>query len=289
MTTTAKGLVLDLLSTVRSGSMPVRALVAAGSLFGLEENHVRVSLARLLADGLIERDQRGAYRPGPASRGVLSLVAGWRHAEERMTRWNGEWAAVLTGSTARSERGAVRKNESALALCGFESLERGLWLRPSNHVDGIDGLRRLLRDLGLDEAALVTTMKDLDVETERRVRGLWDGDVLARRYERSIAKLDASRRRLSRMNESRAMVESFTLGGATIRQIVRDPLLPPPFIAAGALGRLVRAMRSYDEAGRACWRAFLEEHGVDFSRAPVQFAGERSSSFAHALAAGGTS
>jgi phenylacetic acid degradation operon negative regulatory protein len=269
--------------------MPVRALVAAGSLFDLEENHVRVTLARLLADGLIERDQRGAYRPGPASRGVQSLIAGWRHAEERMTRWNGDWAAVLTGSTSRSERGAVRRNESALALFGFETLERGLWLRPSNLVDGIDGLRRRLRDIGLDEAALVTTMRDLDAETERRARSLWNVDALTKRYERSITKLEASRRRFPRLSESRAMVESFTLGGTTIRQIVRDPLLPPPFIAAGALGRLVRAMRSYDEAGRACWRAFLEEHGVDFSRAPVQFAGMQSGSFAHALAAGGAS
>jgi len=283
VTPTAKGLVLDLLSTVRSGSMPVRALVAAGSLFNVEENHIRVTLARLLTDGTIERDQRGAYRPGPASRGVQALVAGWRHAEERMTRWNGDWAAVLTGATARSERGAVRRNESALALFGFEPLERGLWLRPANLIDGIDGLRGLLRDIGLDEAALVTTMKDFDAETERRARALWDVDALTKRYERSIAKVEASRRRLPRWSESRAMVESFTLGGATIRQIVRDPLLPPPFIAAGALGRLVRAMRSYDEAGRACWRPFLEEHGVDFARAPVHFSGAESS----ALAAGG--
>jgi len=69
------------------------------------------------------------------------------------------------------------------------------------------------------------------------------------------------------------MVESFTLGGTAIRQIVRDPLLPPPFIAAGALARLVRTMRSYDDAGRACWRAFLERHGVDFARAPVDITG----------------
>ena len=69
------------------------------------------------------------------------------------------------------------------------------------------------------------------------------------------------------------MVESFTLGGSAIRQIVRDPLLPSPFVPAGALGRLVRAMRSYDEAGRASWRAFLERHGVDFLRPPMNLAG----------------
>lgn len=47
------------------------------------------------------------------------------------------------------------------------------------------------------------------------------------------------------------MVESFTLGGQVIRQIVLDPLLPPPLVPAGELSALVRAMRAYDGAGRA--------------------------------------
>ena len=56
---------LDLLSTLPRGAMPVRALVAAGDLFGISENSVRVTLARLLADRLVARDDRGAYRLGP--------------------------------------------------------------------------------------------------------------------------------------------------------------------------------------------------------------------------------
>lgn len=253
--------------------MPVRALVAVGALFGIDENHIRVTLARLLADGLIERDQRGAYRPGPAARGVQALVAGWRHTEERIVRWDGDWIAALTGSTARSERGAVRKNEHALALLGFEPLERGIALRPANLAEGIEGVRDRLHELGLDESAIVVTMAGLDAETERKARTLWNIDALTKRYERTIARLEASRRRLAALGEARAMVESFTLGGAAIRQIVRDPLLPPPFIAAGALGRLIRTTRAYDDAGRACWRAFLERHGVDFARAPVDVNG----------------
>jgi len=43
---TAKSLTIDLLSTLRGGSMPVRALVASGALFGIAENNVRVTLAR---------------------------------------------------------------------------------------------------------------------------------------------------------------------------------------------------------------------------------------------------
>lgn len=269
----AKGLVLDLLATVRKGSMPVRALVAAGAIFRIDENHVRVTLARLLAEGRIERDQRGEYRPGPASRATLSLVTAWRRSEERMIRWNGDWLAVLTGATARSARGAVRDNEHALALLGFEPLERGLALRPANLAGGIDDLRQRLADLGLHDSAIVVAMSDLDPTTDERARSLWNTDALEKQYDRAIERLELSRRRLPELPEARAMIESFTVGGAAIRQIVRDPLLPPPLVGAGALSRLVRAARSYDEAGRACWRPFLQRHGVDFARAPVQLAG----------------
>ena len=54
-----RSLVLDLLSTLRRGSMPVRALVEAAALFGIAENSLRVSLARLLAEGRVARDRRG--------------------------------------------------------------------------------------------------------------------------------------------------------------------------------------------------------------------------------------
>ena len=62
MRPTAKSLILDLLSTLRGGAMPVRALVAAGNLFGLAENSIRVDLARLVARGIVERNERGQYR-----------------------------------------------------------------------------------------------------------------------------------------------------------------------------------------------------------------------------------
>ena len=65
---TARSLILDLLSTLRRGAAPVRALVAAAGLFGIGENSLRVALARLLAAGMVERDARGQYRLGPGAR-----------------------------------------------------------------------------------------------------------------------------------------------------------------------------------------------------------------------------
>ena len=67
MRPTARSFILDLLSTLRSGSMPVAALVEAGGLFGIAENNVRVALTRMRSSGQVERDARGRYRLGAAA------------------------------------------------------------------------------------------------------------------------------------------------------------------------------------------------------------------------------
>ena len=53
------------------------------------------------------------------------------------------------------------------------------------------------------------------------------------------------------------MVESFLLGGRTIRQLVLDPLLPETLVPAAEREALVAAMRRYDRVGRASWARFM--------------------------------
>ena len=87
MALSAKSLILDLLSTLRRGTMPVAALVEAGQIFGLADNNIRVALARLLAAGSIERDARGCYRLGPTAVPVRQQVVSWRHIDQRIRTW----------------------------------------------------------------------------------------------------------------------------------------------------------------------------------------------------------
>ena len=54
--------------------MPVRALVAAAGLFRIQANSLRVGLARLLAAGTLERDERGEYRLGEKAQAVQHQV-----------------------------------------------------------------------------------------------------------------------------------------------------------------------------------------------------------------------
>ena len=106
--------------------MPVRALIAAGELFGITDNSVRVSLARLCATGRVARDARGAYRLGPAAAAVDGHLQRWRHAHEQLRSWPldaqgyGAWVGVHTsGLTPSLQEGR------ALRLMGLRQLQPG--------------------------------------------------------------------------------------------------------------------------------------------------------------------
>lgn len=269
-----RSLILDLLSTLRQGAMPVRALVAAGELFGITANSVRVSLARLCASERVARDSRGHYRLGHAAAAVDGHLQQWRRAHEQLGTWHvdasgsGAWVGVHSGSTGRRAAPALAEAR-ALRLVGLRELEPGLFLRPDNLVGGIGAVRHALHALGLGRGRLVFGVRELDHERERLARDLWRPDGLQALYADLRQQLEASALRIVRLAAEDAMVESFLLGGRAIRAIARDPLLPDPILAHGELAALVDATRRYDTAGRACWAEFLAHHGVAHRRPPV--------------------
>ena len=265
---TPRSLIVDLLSTLRRGSMPVAALCQAAALFGIADGSVRVALHRLQAEGRVESDERGQYRLGAAAAPVQAVVAGWRDLDRRTRAWNGRWIAVH-GDVARRSRTRIDPAARALRLFGFESLAPGLWVRPANLREGVDGVRAALKELGLPAAALVYEIGELDPATDARARSLWDGEALVGGYRAARREIDASSARLPRLPEADAMVESFRLGGRVLQQLVLDPLLPAPLVDERERRALVESMRAYDRLGRAAWAVFLGRHGVPHRTAPA--------------------
>jgi phenylacetic acid degradation operon negative regulatory protein len=255
---TPRSLVLDLLSTLAGHAAPVRALVAAAALFGLRENSLRVALARLLADGLVERDARGEYRLAPRAAAVNETIRAWRRAEERLAPWSGAWLAVHSGALPRAAGARERKLRArALRLLGLRPFAPGLELRPDNLAGGVAGLRERLAALGFAAAGAVFVVRDLDAEGDARARALHDGRALVRGYRDTRERLARSAARLPDLPRAVAMAESFRLGGAAIRQIVLDPLLPEPIVPAAERRALVEAVRRYDRIGRRAWAGWL--------------------------------
>lgn len=263
----AKTLVLDLLGTMRAGaSMPVAALVEAGGFFGLPETNVRVALARLLEAGRVARDERGRYRLGDGALPIGRRIRGWRHLERRTRAWRGEWVGVLPADRVRR---AERRRDRVLRLVGCRALDRRLWIRPDNLAGSLEALRGELHALGLPAGDVVMRVAGLDPATEQRVRRLWHVPALRRGYRASLARLEASAARLPRLAAPAAMVESFLVGGAVLRSLVLDPLLPDDMCPGGERVRLLDRMRDYDLAGRTAWASLLERHDVPTLRAPV--------------------
>lgn len=248
--------------------MPVRALVAAGALFGIAENSVRVTLARLLSEGLVERDRRARYRLGEGAKAIQRRVVSWRNLDERMRPWTGDWlSAYARGGQPKPGRVAQRRGERALRLLGFRELAPGLAVRPDNLAAPLQETRAELQALGLDPEVAVCRMTGLDAHHEVRARHLWDDAALSLGYRAARRALSRSATRLAKLDQGRAMVESFRVGGRVIRQLVHDPLLPEPIVEARERTALVDALRSYDRLGRAYWAGFLARYQVPHRRA----------------------
>jgi phenylacetic acid degradation operon negative regulatory protein len=269
-----KSLILDLLSTLPSApgsSMPVRALVEAGAIFGLAENSLRVALARLFAQGRVERDERGRYRMGADVAPLGDEIRAWRRLEARIGRWSGTWVGTWVGvddATSR-RRGARARSEQALRFLGFRSLVDGFSVRPDNLAGGVAAVRERLSRLGLAPGSLVVGVSDLDPSSDARARRLWDPAQLAVAQRAGCDELVESRRRLATASEQQAMAETFLVGGKMIRLLVLDPLLPREIAPTEAREALVEAMVAYDDFGRACWSDFMARHGAPHRVTPV--------------------
>lgn len=250
-----RNLILNLLLASDGTPMPAREAVSACALFGIRENSVRVTLARLAAAGLIEAVGRGAYRLGPGAAGLAADVSTWRGAEQRVTEWGGAWIAAHVGGLGRSDRVALRSRQRALALLGMRELDRGLFVRPDNLAGGVAAVRVRLLKLGLDEAAAVFVANDFDAARERRARALWDGKALDRGYRETRKRLQAWLARAGKLAPEVAARESFLLGNDAIRQLVFDPLLPAPLVDVEARRAFVEAVQQYDRVGHAIWKS----------------------------------
>ncbi len=269
-TPTAKSFVLDLLSTLRRGSMPVSALVEAGELFGIGENSIRVALTRLRAAHQIERDARGRYRLGEGARSVARVVTSWRESGRRLRRWDGGWVGVLEGTgPSGGAKAELRRRVRALRFLGFRTLKASLSVRPDNLRGGCSALQGELADLGLPAGDLLFELRALDTLTEARARDLWSAEPLRHGHRKLRAELEKSAAGLATLPVARAMVESFLLGGRVIQQLVLDPLLPNAIVSGAERRELLESMRRYDRLGRNAWAGFLARFDVPHHAAPA--------------------
>jgi len=260
---TARSLILNLQLATEGRGQSVREAIASCALFGIRENSVRVALARLVAEGLIEPASRGVYRLGPRAAALASDVANWRSAEDRVREWNGGWITVHVGALGRSNRVALRARDRALAMLGLRELDRGLHVRPDNLAGGVNEVRERLHKLGLDEEAAVFVATGFDAAREARARRLWDGDALTSGYRSTRLALEQWPARAPTLDAETAAREAYLLGNDAIRLLVFDPMLPSPLVDVDERRALAASVREHDRIGHALWRRLQLAPGTD--------------------------
>lgn len=253
MTLRPRSLILNVLLAAGRRGQAVREVIGSCALFDMRENSVRVALARLAAEGLVEITERGRYRLGPRAAALATDVAAWRTAEDRVREWQGHWIAVHVAQP-RGNRRSLRERSRALAMLGMRELERGLHLRPDNLAGGVTTVRERLLRLGLDDAGAVFVAHEFDAEHEARARRLWDGAALSRSYRRTRDRLHGWQRKAAAMSPEAAARDAFLLGNEAIRLLVFDPMLPAPLVDVAERRACAAAVLRHEEAGRELWR-----------------------------------
>jgi len=248
---TSRSVVLNVVRAAGAEPLPVRRLLQVCGLFGFKDNAARVAIARLVADGMLDSDRPGAYRIGSRAAALGAHVEQWRLGEARMVAWDGGWLSVALGPA--SDRKARRGSLKALERLGFRQALPALWLRPDNLAAGLDDTRQRLADLGLEAQAQSFTCRDLAQGFERRLRELWPVQALLKAQRRALHELERSQRRLESMDEDAALVESYLVGGAAIRVLATDPLLPDSLMPAQTRAVLTQRMLEYDRIGHRLW------------------------------------
>lgn len=253
-----KALVLDLLRVAAPRAIPVRSFVEIGALFGLTGNAVRVAVTRLVGAGLVESDERGSYRLTAAAAPLSAHVEAWRLGENRMRAWSGDWLAVSLAPIA--SRTARRRSERALARLGYRAAMDGVWLRPDNLAEPRAAMNAKLAELGLEGGARHFIARDFEHDLVARWSvELWHSESTASAQRAMHERLEVSRKKVAKMPVGPAAVETFLLGGAAIRLLSTDPLLPPEIADSAARAALTAAMLEYDRVGRAVWTALGSE------------------------------
>jgi phenylacetic acid degradation operon negative regulatory protein len=248
--------ILDLLSPRGRRPISAAAIVGACALFGISSNNTRVALARLVADGRLEKVGPASYALSEDAEAFNRRVLAWSQIDRLEKGWNAKWMMVhLQNPPSTRTREYARR---AYRFARVAEVNPTLAARPDNlrlnHYD----LRDTLITFGLEGPFFISCAEVDDYTASHWVMNLWHADRLRAAHNRMAARIEASFVRLGKLPFEKALVESFIVGGEAIRALVMDPLLPEIFMPGRERNLMLQLMRAYDKVGRILWRQFNE-------------------------------
>jgi phenylacetic acid degradation operon negative regulatory protein len=238
----ARSLALSALLGTHPPQLPVRALVALGSLFGVAEGTMRTALSRMLDAGELTAAD-GVYRLGERMlERQVSQDAGRRPAPGR---WDGWWWFAIVDADRRSvtERRAFRTRMRHLRM---GELRPDVWLRPSNLPGPETG-----------DDVLVVRGPINEREPSELVRRLWDLEQL-RATARTLTAVTGDALAWIDADGVDALADTFLVSVAAVRFLLTEPLLPAELVGPDwPPDELRAAYDRLDAAHRAVMSSFL--------------------------------
>lgn len=255
-------LIMRLLTVADNHTLNISEAILAGTVFGITENSIRVTMVRLVQAELAEAIAPATYRLGPKAQKLGDDVASWHTSNTKTMKSDGSWIAVATGSLPRSDRKILRARDRALSLLGFRQLDKGLYIRPNNLQGGINGVRKRLLNLGLGKEAIIFKADDFDDQRQKKALALWSDMQLVTHYKEMSAQLNEWLANKDNLSADTALREVFMLGDAAIRSVIFDPLLPAPLVDETARQQCFDTVRRFNDEGRRLWLAFFAANTV---------------------------
>lgn len=253
----AKKLILNL---VKAADQPISApsLVRIGCLFELEVNNIRVTLNRLVSQGLLIESDLGGYVLGHEARVMADQQKQWHALEQGLKPWSGDWLAIYVANLGRRDRKLLRKRERITTLWGFREFEQGLLIRPDNLKVDIAILRENLIELGLEPEACLFRASEFQCDPQPSELALWPVQQLNENYLELTAEMRSWLADYSSKNLQDAARESFIIGDKVLHDIAYDPRLPGEMINSVNRRKMVETMIHFNTVGRAIWLELID-------------------------------
>jgi phenylacetic acid degradation operon negative regulatory protein len=256
----ARHLILDLLYASKNSTLSIKRILAAAELLGISDNGIRVAVARLNQENIIQAVERGVYQL-LEKKFDTSFISLNKHPDmQTATTWNGKYVLVYTGTLGRVDRTALSKREKALRYYGFQELEQNVFIRPDNLTLNLSPLKTAVIQFGLDPDARFFQVSQLENETE--VRDLWDIEELHQTYHAVQHAINDWFENYQTMTLAEAAKSAFYLGKSALFSLRADPLLPAEWIDTDARQQFELAVRKIEKQGQLLWQHYFKDQGV---------------------------
>lgn len=223
--------------------LPVSALVAMASLFGISTGAARTCLWRMISSGELTSDD-GTYALAGRLLERRRRVDDASRIDDIAERvWDGTWELAIVSLERRPASDRLELRKAAIAL-HLAELREGVWIRPDN----LDPQRLPTSRAVLDQQCTHFHGAATDISADK-MRLLFSLDPWTDDARTLIEAMDVALKTSKRDDSPETFTYEFALSIAVVQHLQRDPLLPVELIGDHWPGHTLRnTYHRFDEA-----------------------------------------